>query len=85
LWPIRDDDDDLTFRGVIKFLAGYKPAYGCAASLLQRRESIGLKALREIVSGCETWLQSFKAFQSNPHKLTDDELMAIGLYTFDLQ
>jgi len=79
-----EDDNDLTFKGVIKFLTSYKPVAGCAASLLQRREDVGLEALSEIVSGCETWLQSFKSFQPNPHKLSDDELMAIGLYTFDL-
>jgi len=51
---------------------------------MQSKSDVGLEALSEIVEGCEKWLQSFKAFQPNPHKLTDDELMAIGLYTFDL-
>eukprot|EP01102_Stenamoeba_stenopodia_P002007 TRINITY_DN117_c0_g2_i1.p1 TRINITY_DN117_c0_g2~~TRINITY_DN117_c0_g2_i1.p1 ORF type:complete len:439 (-),score=73.80 TRINITY_DN117_c0_g2_i1:153-1469(-) len=79
-----DEVEELTYKGVISFVKGYKPQGSCTAELLQNKQSLGAKMIEHIVASCEKWLKSFKSGNNNPYKLDDDELIAIGLYTFDL-
>ena len=45
----------------------------------------GLAKLDSIISGCQDWFENFKRKPNhNPHNLSDDEILALGFYTYDL-
>lgn len=57
------------------------PERSCVSYVYGLKNERGLNKLEFIVDECTQWFESFMSAQPNPYHLTDDEIMAIGLYT----
>jgi hypothetical protein len=77
--------EELVYKGVIELIHGFTPETSCSEEVLKLQNQPGMEKIHFIVRDCLKWLISYK-FQpdSNPYNLNDDEILAIGLYTFDI-
>jgi hypothetical protein len=76
--------ESITYKGALMVTKDFVPALGCAEDILASAATMGLTKASTIVAECRRWLNSFLSGEPNPHRLTKDELMALGLYTYDL-
>ena len=86
------------YKGVVNLIHQFKPTRSCieevsslkgrfivVCSVLMCAEIKGLEMLDLIISECVVWFQSFKTQPNhNPFGLSEDEIMALAFYTFDL-
>jgi len=58
----------------------------CTTEVMKLIGQNGMEKLEDILSQCKHWLQGeLTCPDANPKKLSDDEMLAITLYTFDLK
>ena len=67
-----------------ELLDGFQPKKSCKEYVTELAHEPGMAKLPHIVQECATWLESFIAQNINPNNLTEDEIFAVGLYTWDL-
>lgn len=77
-----DEVKDITFRGVLRLMKGYVAPPDWLDQLRANAAELGLAYFDEITDGVERWMRS--RTRGNPHGLTEDEILACGLYTYDL-
>jgi hypothetical protein len=76
-----DDVEDTTYKGVLELAKSFVPNQSCKESLLSQKNKLELPELERIISDCEKFMQSKKL----PSGISNDEIMAIVLYTHDLK
>lgn len=79
------DDEDIrntSYRGVVRTMKGYVPPPNWLEVFSSNASMLGVSRFDDILAECQRWQRSRKG--GNPHNLTDDEILACGLFTFDL-
>lgn len=71
-----------TFRGVLQLMKGYTAPSDWIKILSDSATIMGVPRFDEILDGCGKWQRSRR--EGNPHNLTESEILACGLFTFDL-
>ncbi len=77
-----EDITGTTFRGVLQLMKGYKAPDNWLEVFEQNNSKMKMERFKDILEGCEKWKKSRK--QGNPYGLTDEEILACGLFTYDL-
>lgn len=76
------DIQSTAFRGVLQLMKGYTAPSNWLEDLSKNANILGIPRFEEILRSCRKWQRSRR--EGNPHNLTDDEILACGLFTFDL-
>ena len=82
---MRADDEDvrsIAYKGVVRLMKGYAPPPNWLEVFSTNAALLGLTRLDDILEDCQRWQRSRRG--GNPHNLTDDEILACGLFTYDL-
>lgn len=74
-----EDVTQVTYKGVVSVTENYKPSLSCAQEVLASK--LQVPNIEKIVSECKKFAES-KSYDTS--LLNEDELMALGLYTYDI-
>jgi len=74
-----DIQESLEYKGTLAICENFKSQYSCKSYV---SEIPNIPQLDFIITECENWVLSF---DNNNLNLSDDELLAISLYTYDLK
>jgi len=79
-------EEPLTYTGALTVIKDFQPTLSCVESvaLLKGEPVLGNK-IDLIIQECQIWFESFSTIPNyNPYNLTDDEIFAICIWTYDL-
>jgi len=74
--------EQITFKGVISLLDSFEPTQSCLEYIHTLESSVPL--LAKIIESILLWHETFK-WEPNPRSLTEDEIIALGIYTWDVR
>src|SRR5690348_180183 len=78
-------EEKLEYMGVVEVVKGFIPSKDCKVEVRGMAKVIGLDRADDILDQCDQWMKSFQSKPDhNPLKLSQDQIFAIGIYTFDL-
>jgi len=79
-------NEHLGYLPPVKLLKDFIPQHNCIDEVLQLKEGQQcLSKLEYILEGCKDWFESLKSKKNhNPLGLSDNEVMALALYTYDI-